>query len=74
MDAVQLCEMSGIETNFVAVSSAQKGKLPSKFVGSCVLETVGDRPDVTPKEGFKVNVCYAVLKSKAASLKVTVMC
>jgi len=28
-------------------------------VGSCVLETVGDRPDVTSKEGFKVNVCYA---------------
>ena len=27
MDAVQLCEMSGIEANFVAVSSARKGKL-----------------------------------------------
>jgi len=41
MDAVQLCEMSDIhvEANFVAVSSARKGKLPSKFVGSCVLET-----------------------------------
>ena len=49
MDAVQLCEMSGIEANFVAVSSARKGKLPSKFVGSCVLETVGDRPDVTSR-------------------------
>ena len=52
MDAVQLCEMSGIEANFVAVSSARKGKLLSKFVGSCVLETVGDRPDVTSKEGY----------------------
>jgi len=57
MDAVQLCEMSGIEANFVAVSLARKGKLPSKFVGSCVLETVGDRPDVTSKEEFEVNVC-----------------
>ena len=56
MDAVQLCVMSGIEANFVGVSSARKGKLPSIFVGSCVLETVGDRPDVTSKEGFKVNV------------------
>jgi len=65
MDAVglQLCEMSGIEANFVAVSSARKGKLPSKFVGSCVLETFSDRPDVTSKKGFKVNVCYAVLDS-----------
>jgi len=58
-----LCEMSGIEANFVAVSSARKGKLQSKFVGSCVLETVRDRPDVTSKEGFKVNVCYAVSDS-----------
>ena len=69
MDAVQLCEMSGIEANFVAVSSARKGKLPSKFVGSCVLETVGDRPDVTSKEGFKVNVCYAVLDSLLSEIE-----
>ena len=71
MDVVQLCEMSGIEANFVAVSSARKGKLPSKFVGSCVLETVGDRPDVTSKEDLKLTfvmlswTVYSV-KSKAA--------
>jgi len=61
--------MSGIEANFVAVSSARKGKLPSKFVGSCVLETVGDRPDVTYKKGFKVNVCYAVLDSLLSEIE-----
>ena len=69
MDAVQLCEMSGIEANFVAVSFTRKGKLPSKFVGSCVLETVGNRPDVTSKEGFKVNVCYAVLDSLLSEIE-----
>ena len=69
MDAVQLCEMSGIEANFVAVSSARKGKLPSKFVGSCVLETAGDRPDVTSNEGFKVNVCYPVLDSLLSEIE-----
>jgi len=61
--------MSGIEANFVAVSSARKGKLPSKFVGSCVLETVGDRPDVTSRKGFKVNVCYAVLDSLLSEIE-----
>ena len=69
MDVVQLCEMSGIEANFVAVISARTGKLPSKFVGSCVLETVGNRPDVTSKEGFKVNVCYAVLESLLSEIE-----
>jgi len=69
MDAVQLCEMSGIEANFVAVSSARKGRLPSKFVDSCVLETVGDIPDVTFKKGFKVNVCYAVLDSLLSEIE-----
>jgi len=61
--------MSGIEANFVAVSSARKKKLPSKFVSSCVLETVGNRPDVTSKEGFKVNVCYAVLASLLSEIE-----
>ena len=61
--------MSGVEANFVAVSSARKRKLPSKFVGSCVLETVGDRPDVISKEGFKINVCYAVLDSLLSKIE-----
>ena len=38
-------------------------------MGSCVLETVGDRPDVTYKEGFKVNVCYAVLDSLLSEIE-----
>ena len=39
-------------------------------MGSCVLETVGDRPDVTSKEGFyKVNVCYAVLDSLLSEIE-----
>ena len=73
MDAVQLCEMSGIEANFVAVSSARKEKIPSKFVGSCVLETVGDRPYATSKKDLKLTfvmpswtVCS--VKSNAALL------
>ena len=36
MDAVQLCEMSGIEANFVAVSSARKGKLPLQNLWAAV--------------------------------------
>jgi len=44
-----------------AMRPTRKRRLPSHLRDSCVIDTVGDRPDTHSKLGFKTNVYFQVL-------------
>ena len=73
------CEASGMEViwsmmidddiNLNAMPPARKIKIPPKLQDSCVLETVGDKPDTKSKDGFKTSFGYPILGSILAKIE-----
>ena len=73
---MSLCETCGTEVNssdhdnsVCAISPARKRKIPQKLTDSCVLETVGDKPDTKSKDGFKTSFGYPILGSILAEIE-----
>lgn len=68
VDALSSCERCGIEVELSDVTESlaasrptRKRRLPAHLQDSCVTDTVGERPEVHSKLGFKTNVYFPVL-------------